>query len=197
MNQFEARLADIVRDFAHLYDRSRRDYNDMETVGKSWRDIAAKMDVKDPAVCKAAWRRLRDKFVKATKRMKGGGGDEKKKTPKLYVELSWMGPFVQPRRTATTTPTPAEPPGSRRRRKRRRDVEEEEDVIGPGSEELDALGDSRRSGTTTWSSPNVHERYVQHIADFMTRLSPRHLCKFKFAIQKVMFEAEQEMLEEH
>ena len=76
INQFEARLAEIVRDYA----RSRRDYNDKEIVGNSWRDISVKMDGKDPN--KAKWRRLRDKFIKATKRTKSGGRDDKK-IPKL------------------------------------------------------------------------------------------------------------------
>ncbi|CAL8398602.1 unnamed protein product [Arctogadus glacialis] len=76
INQFEARLAEIVRDYAHLYDRSRRDYNDKEIVGNSWRDISVKMDGKDPN--KAKWRRLRDEFIKATKRTRSGGRDDKK-----------------------------------------------------------------------------------------------------------------------
>ncbi|KAJ8277494.1 hypothetical protein GJAV_G00075770 [Gymnothorax javanicus] len=98
MNDFEERLAEIVKGHVHLYDRSRRDYDYFKKAAISWKEIARKLG-KDPRSCKVAWRNLRDKFVKTKKKLKrdsrlSGGAQV---TPKLCLQLSWMDSYVRHR----------------------------------------------------------------------------------------------------
>ncbi|CAL8398600.1 unnamed protein product [Arctogadus glacialis] len=78
-----------------------------------------------------------------------------------------MDRFVQPRQSATA-PVASEARKSAVQRKKRRNEDDPIPKI-----DVEPLIDRT---TSTWSSPNVHERYayVQHITDFMTRLTPRH-----------------------
>ncbi|XP_072513492.1 uncharacterized protein [Salminus brasiliensis] len=105
MNAFEVKLAELVRAHPHLYDRSRRDFKDVQVFANSWREIATELGGDDPIECKTAWSNLRKKFSKARRRMICKSGDEasQDQTPKLYKELSWLNRFVHHRQIPTET----------------------------------------------------------------------------------------------
>ncbi|XP_057187563.1 zinc finger protein 391-like isoform X1 [Triplophysa rosa] len=107
MNAFECRVAALVRMYPHLYDRARRDFTDPEKAFNSWKDIAAKVGVDDPKICKATWKNTRDKLVKAMKRMeaKSGDGVLSNKASKLVLEMSWLKPFIQHGQTRSHPPS--------------------------------------------------------------------------------------------
>ncbi|XP_007259095.3 uncharacterized protein LOC103030825 [Astyanax mexicanus] len=102
MNAFERKLAELVRSYPHLYDRSRREFRDVHVFADSWREIANKLGGDDPVECKVTWSNLRKKFSKARKRMIcRSGGRAKDQTPKRYKELSWLNQFVHHRHIPT------------------------------------------------------------------------------------------------
>lgn len=107
MNTLECRIAKLVQMYPHLYDHSRRGFKDSENAFNSWKEIAMMLGVDDPELCKAMWRNIRDKFTKAMKRMKGKSGDEaaSTKVPRLFLEMSWLKPFVQHRQTVCNIPS--------------------------------------------------------------------------------------------
>ncbi|XP_062849452.1 uncharacterized protein LOC134311730 [Trichomycterus rosablanca] len=99
MNSLEEKVAELVRAYPHLYDRSSRDFRDGQICANAWCEIAVKVE-EEPEYCKSVWRNLRDKFTKAKKRLLSKSGDgEKHQVPTLYKQLSWLNPFVQIRNT--------------------------------------------------------------------------------------------------
>ncbi|XP_051573162.1 MADF domain-containing protein [Myxocyprinus asiaticus] len=103
MNTLETRVAELVQTYPHLYDRSRRDFRDSGMSWNSWKEIALKLGVDDPKLCKATWKNIRDKFGKAMKRMKCKNADEASSTkvPRLFLEMSWLKPYVRHRQTVS------------------------------------------------------------------------------------------------
>uniref|UniRef100_UPI003AADDBCD uncharacterized protein n=1 Tax=Centroberyx gerrardi TaxID=166262 RepID=UPI003AADDBCD len=101
MNAFEKKLSEMVRRYPQLYDSSRRDYKDSGKTYSCWVDIADAMgcSVDDS---KKKWNGLRDKLNKAKKRASKARAAGEVLLPKLYVELSWLCPFVKHRDTSTS-----------------------------------------------------------------------------------------------
>lgn len=95
---FEERLAEEVRKYRHLYDTSQREYKDFQKMNNSWKEISQTLG-KDEAVCTAKWKYLRDRFVKAKRKMKGKSGDA------IYTILSWLDSFVKFRETESNVPS--------------------------------------------------------------------------------------------
>ncbi|XP_076011412.1 uncharacterized protein LOC143004433 [Genypterus blacodes] len=110
MNEFEGRVAELVRGYPHLYDRCARDFKDPEMSSNSWVDISRELGVNDPNLCKTTWRNVRDKFSKAMKRLKRKSGDGivDDQAPKLYKELTWLCPFIKLRQIDTSLMRPRE-----------------------------------------------------------------------------------------
>ncbi|XP_051569871.1 transcription factor Adf-1-like [Myxocyprinus asiaticus] len=104
MNTLETRVAELVQTYPHLYDRSRRDFRDSGMSWNSWKEIAVKLGVDDPKLCRATWKNIRDKFGKAMKRMKCKNADEASSTkvPRLFLEMSWLKPYVRHRQTVSS-----------------------------------------------------------------------------------------------
>ncbi|XP_051988345.1 uncharacterized protein LOC127647871 [Xyrauchen texanus] len=103
MNTLEIRVAELVQTYPHLYDRSRRDFRDSGMSWNSWKEIAVKLGVDDPKLCRATWKNIRDKFGKAMKRMqcKNAGEVSSTKVPRLFLEMSWLKPYVRHRQTVS------------------------------------------------------------------------------------------------
>lgn len=68
MDSFQAKLAEQVRQYKHLYDPSSRDYRDIDVAMFAWNEIASTMG-KDEAFCRKVWKNMRDRFVRAKKKI--------------------------------------------------------------------------------------------------------------------------------
>ncbi|KAL2086039.1 hypothetical protein ACEWY4_017098 [Coilia grayii] len=99
MDQLEADLSEVVRQYRHLYDPARKEHRDSGRVQNSWQEIAKRLG-RDEVVCKRAWKNLRDRLAKTRKRAKQRSGAEGGcRPPPLLVELSWLDKFVKHRAT--------------------------------------------------------------------------------------------------
>lgn len=100
MNTLEKKLADLVRRHPNLYDHGRQDYKDNVRGHSSWKEIAGDMGKTEDEV-KLIWKNLRDKFCKAKRRMASRRRDSlpERPGPVLFVQLSWLNPFVKPKGT--------------------------------------------------------------------------------------------------
>uniref|UniRef100_A0A3Q1I0S6 Uncharacterized LOC110950772 n=1 Tax=Acanthochromis polyacanthus TaxID=80966 RepID=A0A3Q1I0S6_9TELE len=104
MNATEKKLADLMRQHPNLYDPSRRDYKETIRGHASWREIADAMGKSEEEV-KLKWKNLRDKFVKAKKRLAKRNSplpddDEnplERPVPVLFNQLAWLSDYVKPR----------------------------------------------------------------------------------------------------
>ncbi|XP_039647859.1 zinc finger protein 300-like isoform X3 [Perca fluviatilis] len=97
---FGERLCEEVRRYPHLYDRSVKEYNDSQMTLNSWQQIAQTLG-KSETACRQKWRSLRDRYVKAKKKLKGGSS----KTGRIaYIisMLDWLSGFVKHRSTEET-----------------------------------------------------------------------------------------------
>nr|XP_055051397.1 transcription factor Adf-1-like [Misgurnus anguillicaudatus] len=100
MNDFEASLSELVRAYRHIYDSSMRDHKDSQMAQNSWKEIATTLG-KEEIVCKKVWKNLRDRFVKAKKKVSGRSGDPggyKINVP-ILSELGWLSQYVKHRET--------------------------------------------------------------------------------------------------
>ncbi|XP_037547918.1 transcription factor Adf-1-like [Nematolebias whitei] len=101
---FEMRLTEEIRKHKNLYDTSVREYKDFQRSRNSWNEIAQTLG-KDAALCKAKWKYLRDRFVKARKKMRGKSGDGANGgVPPIFHMLSWLDTFIKSRETETNVP---------------------------------------------------------------------------------------------
>ncbi|XP_023131482.1 uncharacterized protein LOC111572163 [Amphiprion ocellaris] len=104
MNTTEKKLADLIRQHPNLYDQSRHDYKDVMRGHVSWREIGDAMGKSEEEV-KLKWKNLRDKFVKAKKRLAKRNSplpddDEnplERPVPVLFNQLAWLSDYVKPR----------------------------------------------------------------------------------------------------
>lgn len=102
-NVVERLTEDIIK-YRNLYDTSMREYKYFQRAKRSWEEIAQILG-KDEAVCRAKWKYLRDRFVKARKKMKGKSGDGTKgSVSPIFILLSWLDTFVKCRETETNVP---------------------------------------------------------------------------------------------
>ena len=101
ITNIEERIAEEVRKYPHLYNKSLKDYKDAQMTANSWRAISAAVDM-DTKDCVTRWRRLRDKFVRAKRTFKSRSGDAGgQKMPAILTFLSWLDPFVKHRETSS------------------------------------------------------------------------------------------------
>ncbi|XDV19160.1 hypothetical protein PO909_024698 [Leuciscus waleckii] len=77
-----------------------RDHRDSQMAQNSWREIAKTLG-KEDVFCRKVWKNLRDKFVKAKKKVHGRRGDPGgyKNNPPILNELSWLSQYVKHRET--------------------------------------------------------------------------------------------------
>ena len=101
ITNIEERIAEEVRKYPHLYNKSLKDYKDAQMTANSWRAISAAVDM-DTKDCVTRWRRLRDKFARAKRTYKSRRGDAGgQKMPAILTFLSWLDPFVKHRETSS------------------------------------------------------------------------------------------------
>ncbi|KAK2822806.1 hypothetical protein Q5P01_022871 [Channa striata] len=101
MTKFEERLCEEVRKYRHLYDTSVREYRDPQRKSNSWREISRTL-CSDQRTVKKRWKYIRDRFVKAKKRLKGPEG--LKNIPAILESLSWLDTFVGLKEAETKYP---------------------------------------------------------------------------------------------
>ncbi|XP_060932371.1 transcription factor Adf-1 [Limanda limanda] len=99
--ELEIRLSEQVRLHTHLYDRSMREHRDHFMARKSWREIAQTLG-KDEVYCRRLWKNLRDRYVKAKKRVHARSGEGEEEKPSAIVsDLDWLCDFVKHREKDT------------------------------------------------------------------------------------------------
>ncbi|XP_031169502.1 uncharacterized protein LOC116060185 isoform X5 [Sander lucioperca] len=97
---FEERLCEEVRRYPHLYDRSVKECNDSQIMLNSWRQIAQTLG-KNETACRQKWRNVRDRYVKAKKKLKGGSG-KTGRSPYIISMLDWLSGYIKHRPTKAT-----------------------------------------------------------------------------------------------
>ncbi|XP_064165316.1 delta-aminolevulinic acid dehydratase isoform X1 [Anguilla rostrata] len=107
--RFEERLCEEIRRYPHLYNSSLTKYKDSRTALNSWREIAQTLG-RDEDACRQKWKYLRDRYVKAKRKLKGrsGGAGGRDDIPPIISMLDWLSGFIKHRateRNATPTPT--------------------------------------------------------------------------------------------
>ncbi|XP_053283274.1 uncharacterized protein LOC128444691 [Pleuronectes platessa] len=111
--ELETRLSEQVRLYRHLYDYSMREHRDHYMAQKSWRKIAQTLG-KDEVFCRKLWKNLRDRYVRAKKRVHAQSeeGEAEKPSP-IVLDMDWLCNFVKHREkdTEDTTTKPCSPAG--------------------------------------------------------------------------------------
>lgn len=100
MDSFQAKLAKQVRQYKHLYDPSSRDYRDIDMAMYAWNEIATTLG-KDEAFCRKVWKNMRDRFVRAKKKIyvKTSHRRRIRLIPTILIELDWLSQFTKHRET--------------------------------------------------------------------------------------------------
>ncbi|XP_072233445.1 uncharacterized protein [Leuresthes tenuis] len=98
--KFDERLCKEVRGYPHLYNPSACFYKDQEKCKSSWREIAQTLG-KEEWFCRNRWKALRDRFVRARKKLqdKDAQVDGNTSLPHIHSLLSWLSDFVKHRET--------------------------------------------------------------------------------------------------
>ncbi|XP_035852179.1 zinc finger protein 250-like isoform X3 [Sander lucioperca] len=97
---FEKELCEEVRRYPQLYDSSK--YRGYQTTSNAWREIAQTLGRSELA-CRQKWKCLRDRYVKAKKKLKGGSCKAgRSATAYIISMLDWLSGFINPRSTEAT-----------------------------------------------------------------------------------------------
>ena len=67
MADVDARLAEEVQKYNHLYESSLKEYKDSVRTSNSWKEIADSIG-EEVEFCKKKWRYMRESFVRAKKK---------------------------------------------------------------------------------------------------------------------------------
>ncbi|XP_069556070.1 transcription factor Adf-1-like [Brachyistius frenatus] len=95
---FEERLCEEIRRHPHLYDSSLREHRDTLLILKTWRAISRALG-RDENTCRYKWKYMRDKYVKAKRKMKEKPGEAAPFTPTIVSMLDWLSDFIRHRET--------------------------------------------------------------------------------------------------
>ncbi|XP_022605323.1 zinc finger protein 676-like isoform X2 [Seriola dumerili] len=102
---FEERLCEEIRRYPQLYDSSLKQYRDNQITLNSWREIAHTLG-RDEIACRQKWKYLRDRYVKAKRKLKGRSGDKSGSAhlPPIVSMLDWLSGFIKHRATESNFP---------------------------------------------------------------------------------------------
>lgn len=95
MSNFERTLSENVRRHRIIYDPNLHDHGDLELTQNAWNDISAATG-KNEAVCRKAWKNLRDKFVRIKRKIHTSSKDPGSYR-KIVAELGWLCQYVKHR----------------------------------------------------------------------------------------------------
>lgn len=95
LSNFEKTLAENVRRHRIIYDPNLHDHGDLELTQSAWNDISAATG-KNEAVCRKAWKNLRDKFVRIKRKIHTNSKDPGSYR-KIVAELGWLCQYVKHR----------------------------------------------------------------------------------------------------
>ncbi|XP_062300139.1 zinc finger protein 345-like isoform X2 [Scomber scombrus] len=91
---FEERLCEQIRRYPHIYNSSLREYKDNQLLLKSWRKVAQALG-RDENLCRQKWKSLRDRYVRAKRKMKGRRCGPY--SPIIISKLDWLSEFIRHR----------------------------------------------------------------------------------------------------
>ncbi|KAG7484952.1 hypothetical protein MATL_G00055570 [Megalops atlanticus] len=100
---FEEKLIEEVRGRRHLYDRTMQLHSDREAVEKAWREIAANLS-SDAESCKKGWKQVRDRYVRARKRVRSAEAAAVLRVPGIFCRLNWLSDYIKHRPDSTCFP---------------------------------------------------------------------------------------------
>ncbi|XP_041930066.1 transcription factor Adf-1-like isoform X2 [Alosa sapidissima] len=93
--EFDEKLCEEVRRYPHLYNPSLKQYKDLQACNKSWWEISQTLG-REEILCRNKWKYLRDRFVKAKKKLRGRSSDDGN-VPRMFSLLSWLSDYVNHR----------------------------------------------------------------------------------------------------
>ncbi|XP_039647843.1 zinc finger protein 37-like isoform X2 [Perca fluviatilis] len=97
---FEQELCEEVRRYPQLYDSSK--YRGHRTTSNAWQQIAQTLG-RSELTCRQKWKCLRDRYVKAKKKLKGASGKAgRSATAYIISMLDWLSGFINRRATEAT-----------------------------------------------------------------------------------------------
>ncbi|KAK3750224.1 hypothetical protein QZH41_015571, partial [Actinostola sp. cb2023] len=117
MAEVEEKLAEAVRGFPCLYDKSTPEFKDKMKKERAWSAAAEIAGLPNGEEAKVLFQNLRSRYSRDKKRIKskqvsGTSTDEveiaKKEASEMFVYLTWLDEYVQPRRSKSNFPQQAE-----------------------------------------------------------------------------------------
>ncbi|XP_028651188.1 transcription factor Adf-1-like [Erpetoichthys calabaricus] len=98
MGSFEEQLCEVIRRYPHLYNPTLKAYRDSQMCINSWREIAQTLG-EDERVCRQKWKYLRDRYVKAKKKLRGKAcvGSWNPCLPPIVSMLSFLSEHIKHR----------------------------------------------------------------------------------------------------
>ncbi|KAM9424406.1 uncharacterized protein KZ484_001271 [Pholidichthys leucotaenia] len=135
----DKKLCEEIRRYPHLYNSTLKEHKDIQMAANSWKEIATTVG-KDENFCKQKWKYLRDRYVKAKRKMIGRSGNSS--VPPIIPALDWLSSFIKHRQTESNYPEETEREPEADRAQRRKD-EKEERSQGEGSVQAEGPGEVR------------------------------------------------------
>ncbi|XP_038854096.1 zinc finger protein 585A-like [Salvelinus namaycush] len=101
---FEEKLIEEVRRYNNLYNTSLKDYKDFTITSNSWKEIAQTLRVEEQ-ICRTKWKKLRDRYVRLRRKIKGKSGDTASGIQtQILTTLSWLSGFIKHKETKSDYP---------------------------------------------------------------------------------------------
>eukprot|EP00794_Sanderia_malayensis_P006727 gene6727-7485_t len=113
--QFDEKLSEAVRQFPCIYDKTKKDYKDININKNAWNNIAAQMDIENGERTKQLFENLKKRFSKRRLDLKksersgtsASAVQKAKENMKEYSFLAWLIPYIKLRATKTNLPPPS------------------------------------------------------------------------------------------
>lgn len=100
----EEKVIEEVRRYNNLYNTSLKDYKDFTMTNNSWKEIAKTLRVEEQ-ICRTKWKKLRDRYVRLRRKIKGKSGDAASGIQtQILTTLSWLSGFIKHKETKSDYP---------------------------------------------------------------------------------------------